>query len=188
MAMPDDAAIGAQFRAYIRWWASGGRADIEDLFDAIAGSDQTGFPAEPALDALSRVPARNLWKTFENEDLQDLYDLAQEAGLRAAAANFLEAVRQAPVLDDGKIPIRLREQALERAGYRCQICGATEHLSIDHKVVPWSEGGSSRDLDNLQVLCISCNSRKGARPLAVALKAPTKATRRAVKRAARTTP
>lgn len=30
------------------------------------------------------------------------------------------------------------------------------------------EGGSSRDIENLQVLCVTCSSRKGARALAVA--------------------
>lgn len=165
MGMPDDAELGSQFRRYAEWWTRGGRADLEDLFDAIVGADQTGFPMEPALDSLSRVDPRTLWKTFANDDLQDLYDCAQKAGLPGAAARFLNAARQAPVLDDGKIPRQLREQAMQRAGHRCQVCGATEHLSIDHKIVPWSEGGSSRDIDNLQVLCVSCNSRKGARPL-----------------------
>ena len=46
-------------------------------------------------------------------------------------------------------------------GYKCRICGATEKLVLDH-IVPVSKGGSD-DPSNLQTLCWSCNSRKGAR-------------------------
>lgn len=162
MGMPDDATLGADFRAWVEWRALGGREDREDLFDEIDRADQTGFPAEPALEALSRLEPRVLWKTFDLDDLQDLFDAAQHAGLRGAARRFLEAGRQAPVLDDGKVPADIRQLVLDRAGHRCQICGTTERLAIDHKIVPWSEGGSSRDPGNLQVLCIHCNSRKGA--------------------------
>ena len=52
-----------------------------------------------------------------------------------------------------------RVRILERDGYRCQSCGAESHLCIDH-VIPVSRGGDSSD-DNLQVLCHSCNTKKG---------------------------
>lgn len=52
-----------------------------------------------------------------------------------------------------------RVRILERDGYRCQLCGAETHLCIDH-VIPVSRGGDSSD-DNLQVLCHSCNTKKG---------------------------
>ena len=41
----------------------------------------------------------------------------------------------------------------------CLACGNTEKLSIDH-IVPISKGGKN-DYENLQVLCISCNVKKG---------------------------
>jgi 5-methylcytosine-specific restriction endonuclease McrA len=47
----------------------------------------------------------------------------------------------------------------QRDGNRCQYCGATRRLTIDH-VVPRSKGGSD-DWDNLVVACSSCNTKKG---------------------------
>lgn len=58
---------------------------------------------------------------------------------------------------------RLRAAILERDGRHCRHCGATEDLSIDH-IVPERLGGT-QDPDNLQVLCRSCNSRKGVRAI-----------------------
>jgi hypothetical protein len=52
-----------------------------------------------------------------------------------------------------------RARILERDGYVCLSCGAKEHLCIDH-VLPVSRGGDSSD-ENLQTLCLSCNTKKG---------------------------
>lgn len=51
-----------------------------------------------------------------------------------------------------------RTRVMDRDGNACQKCAATSHLCIDH-VIPVSLGGTSDD-DNLQVLCMSCNSKK----------------------------
>lgn len=54
----------------------------------------------------------------------------------------------------------------ERDGETCQECGATEDLTVDH-IIPVSTfttadlaAGRQYDLDNLRVLCRSCNGRK----------------------------
>ena len=66
------------------------------------------------------------------------------------------------------IPGAVRYEALKRAGKRCELCGVSEGdpryeerlpLHIDH-ITPRSKGGSN-DLNNLQVLCRSCNQGKG---------------------------
>lgn len=51
----------------------------------------------------------------------------------------------------------VRRQVLE-AYPTCCNCESTENLSVDH-IKPQSEGGTN-DWDNLQVLCVLCNSRK----------------------------
>lgn len=59
------------------------------------------------------------------------------------------------------IPIELRRAVYERDGFHCVQCGADRPLSLDH-IYPWSLGGEDT-FDNLQTLCLPCNSRKGAR-------------------------
>jgi hypothetical protein len=54
-----------------------------------------------------------------------------------------------------------RERVFKRDGRFCQICGTDEgEMHIDH-VIPRKVGGD-HSLDNLRVLCKSCNLRKGA--------------------------
>jgi len=48
-----------------------------------------------------------------------------------------------------------------RDGEKCATCGRTDNLTVDH-VLAIAKGGSN-DIDNLQLLCRSCNSHKGAR-------------------------
>ncbi len=54
-----------------------------------------------------------------------------------------------------------RESIFRRDGYRCKHCQTNDDLTIDH-IVPRSKGGLDHK-SNLQTLCRSCNSRKGAR-------------------------
>lgn len=53
---------------------------------------------------------------------------------------------------------------IDRDGYKCAECGAFQDLTIDH-VMPLSKGGLD-DLDNLQLMCQTHNSKKGDRILA----------------------
>lgn len=60
-----------------------------------------------------------------------------------------------------RISREVRWKVWKHDDFRCKHCGSRDALSVDH-VYPESRGGSS-DLDNLQTLCMPCNSRKGAR-------------------------
>ena len=54
-----------------------------------------------------------------------------------------------------------RERVFNRDGRSCTICGTDEgEMHIDH-IIPRKAGGT-HDMDNLRVLCKSCNLRKGA--------------------------
>jgi hypothetical protein len=55
----------------------------------------------------------------------------------------------------------LRYAILERDGFACRSCGATNCLEIDH-IIPRSKGGLTVE-SNLQVLCADCNRGKGAK-------------------------
>jgi 5-methylcytosine-specific restriction endonuclease McrA len=60
-----------------------------------------------------------------------------------------------------KISQTLHMQVYERDGFSCVACGVQKNLSLDH-IKPEVLGGEST-LENLQTMCTSCNSRKGAR-------------------------
>lgn len=63
-----------------------------------------------------------------------------------------------PVFRD--LPPHARE-IFDRDGWECRRCGSHRDLTVDH-VVPRVKGGTD-DPSNLQTLCGSCNSSKGAR-------------------------
>ena len=52
-----------------------------------------------------------------------------------------------------------RRAILARDGFRCQYCGNTRQLTIDH-IIPRSRGGVS-SWDNVVTSCAPCNVRKG---------------------------
>lgn len=78
-----------------------------------------------------------------------------------ATAGFVPMPRVPPKYRRGHISGPLRRQVFERDGYRCRGCKDWHDLTVDH-VIPVSAGGESV-FDNLQTLCKSCNSKKGAR-------------------------
>ena len=56
---------------------------------------------------------------------------------------------------------RVRGAVFDRDGCFCRCCNSTDKPTLDH-IIPVSAGGEN-ELKNLQVLCRSCNSRKGAK-------------------------
>ena len=50
---------------------------------------------------------------------------------------------------------------LDAYGHRCRHCASDEKMTVDH-IIPISKGGRNT-IDNLQPLCLSCNSKKWAK-------------------------
>ena len=61
----------------------------------------------------------------------------------------------------GKLTEKEWLECLEESGCRCLKCGSPNNLSLDH-IVPVLLGGRT-EKSNTQVLCVPCNSSKGAK-------------------------
>jgi len=77
---------------------------------------------------------------------------------RARATLAREDARAAPRRE--RIAPEIRRAVFERDGGRCVECGSDFDIQYDH-VIPFSLGGAGT-VENLQVLCATCNIRKGA--------------------------
>lgn len=57
------------------------------------------------------------------------------------------------------IPTTVKLEVWKRDGGRCTKCGETTDLHFDH-IIPWSKGGSSSSVENIQLLCARHNLAK----------------------------
>lgn len=53
----------------------------------------------------------------------------------------------------------VRHAVMARDGHQCVECGATDNLSLDH-IIRYRDDGPDT-IDNLRVLCMPCNVRRG---------------------------
>ncbi|TRW46385.1 HNH endonuclease [Georgenia yuyongxinii] len=93
---------------------------------------------------------------------------AREHRARATAISEALSILRSGVSDDevaptprNWIPLTIQEEVHRRDGGRCVKCSDTFKLQIDH-VVPLHMGGTDAP-ENLQLLCMRCNTSKGAR-------------------------
>ncbi len=57
------------------------------------------------------------------------------------------------------IPTSVKREVWKRDNGQCAQCGSTANLHFDH-IIPWSKGGSSTDIQNIQLLCAAHNLSK----------------------------
>jgi hypothetical protein len=60
---------------------------------------------------------------------------------------------------DRVIPSAVKVEVWKRDKGRCVECGAKDNLHFDH-IIPYSQGGSSKSADNIQILCCRHNLQK----------------------------
>ncbi len=57
------------------------------------------------------------------------------------------------------IPAAIKQAVWRRDRGKCRICGSNKNLHFDH-IIPWSKGGSSLVVENIQLLCAKHNIAK----------------------------
>lgn len=98
-----------------------------------------------------------------------LVDAWQEtSGFRQVFKFKLEIIDQHPLIasesiripdHDRVIPSAVKLEVWKRDKGTCVKCGSKQNLHFDH-VIPYSQGGSSRDAKNIQILCSVHNLQK----------------------------
>jgi HNH endonuclease len=89
------------------------------------------------------------------------YLLEQSASKHAEAFGYMQPAPARARVKRKKIPPGVTRAVWDRDGWECRDCGSHRDLTVDH-IHPLVLGGTD-DMDNLQTLCKSCNSRKEAR-------------------------
>lgn len=82
---------------------------------------------------------------------------------RAALIPVTPARDDRVIPQDVKIAVSIRDKGKCQLRYR-GICLVDKEIQFDHKVA-WSNGGSSKDEDNIQLACGPCNRRKSNKVL-----------------------
>lgn len=146
------AAIG---HLHMLWWWAMDYADDGDLsrYDAEEIAYASGWEGDPVV----------LWQALCESDFVDGESWGTEGAVlhdwAAHTGRILDKKRR-----DAERKRQMRSVApaevFARDDYQCQRCGSSDDLTIDH-VLPFSHGGTA-DPSNLQTLCRSCNSSKGA--------------------------
>jgi len=136
--------------------------------DGEVAQDEQGWLI-PDFDKEQKVRGR-AYKLVNTELIFNTFEIWQLAG-DGWRKWFIEYHNSRPVhYEYGYSPMRrgwqcirkiMTKKVFERDKHTCRYCGATNRLEIDH-IIPLSRGGSN-ELDNLQILCRYCNSRKWAK-------------------------
>ena len=116
--------------------------------------------------------APRMWRYGDGEGGFVLYEILEalnRAGCGLTRQRVVTVFAQTGIVEKEKIKVYTKKtishktklKVLAGDKYQCKHCGTNENLTVDH-IIPESKGGSS-ELDNLQTLCASCNSKKGVK-------------------------
>ncbi|MBI1861063.1 MAG: HNH endonuclease [Deltaproteobacteria bacterium] len=153
------------------------KSNAQDLLPQVINK-----PSREVADILAKqfpekIQKKEILKIILDEELRELLEQARKLASEKDGAALLKKVLKSFVRQKKArntvtprhthyVQARTAREVKERDGYRCGYvgpsgvrCNQTAHLQIDH-VRPYAMGGSSRDLDNLRVLCRAHNLAK----------------------------
>ncbi len=117
------------------------------------------FPDGNALEILKKALGEDLRRHDPKEKAQRARNKTQAPSSSSSSSENRKESRT--------IPAGIKSAAAERDNYQCAFvnsygirCTEKRGLEFDH-IFPWGFGGSSTDLDNIQLLCFAHNRHKG---------------------------
>ena len=129
----------------------------EIWFDAVSDCPRTTHGAK-------LVPTRIEWSGMRSM-LDDWYGHTDDEQINTLNDSIVSKIECNRLKRNASpiIPTAMRQRIMIRGCNECKRCGSILDLTLDH-IIPVSKGGETTD-SNLQVLCRSCNSRKGTKIL-----------------------
>ncbi len=116
--------------------------------------------SEETIKVLEALLSGELFWQVDDFDIEEIAIITQELERSTAVTDALQSYphrRKQSLRKNQKV----RAELLEKYNYKCVQCGSEESLHVDH-IIPVRCGGSD-DINNLQILCQSCNSSKGSK-------------------------
>ena len=134
---------------YLSW-------DAENIYDGHLINDEV---IELFDKALNKDNFWNIYCLFNSTTIEAIKDkIFQTEAIKEELKSKEYRRRQATIYTSNK---NIRKIIFKRDGKYCRKCNSTKELTLDH-IISVLRGGEN-ELNNLQVLCRSCNSKKGAR-------------------------
>ena len=135
------------------------------LFAHAAAKFKTGEDAAERVRVFEKI-RDGIWVYNGLFELTDAWK--ERSGPRMVFKFKLEIIDDLPLPERSRIPLNERDRVIptqiklevwKRDKGRCVKCGSSDNLHFDH-IIPYSRGGSSRDAENIQILCARHNLDK----------------------------
>ena len=122
-----------------------------------------GIDRSDVIDEYKNVVCPELWEFHHTSiRLRHIDCATDKVGMLAVGVEISGSYKEArKVADEALRSAKLRTIILNKTNGLCTFCGSDYDICIDH-IIPVKEGGSN-SVENLQPLCRTCNSKKGAK-------------------------